>query len=61
MALYVEHQGTMRALTSGTVSGPWPTARDVEREALERWAATNTWPSMGRLRARAEPVAVRAT
>jgi hypothetical protein len=59
--IYVERGKVMRALASGTVTGPWVTAGDVEREAMARWVETHGWPSVGRLCARAKPMAVAAS
>lgn len=56
--VYLEHRGAMRALASGSVTGEWATAGDVEHAAMARWVEAHGWPAVGRLCARAEPVAV---
>jgi len=57
--VFVTHRGRTAPLTCGVITGPWPTAADIEAEAMTRWVAVHGWPTVGTLCARARPVLTR--
>lgn len=59
--LYVSHAGRTARLTAGVVTGPWPTAGEMEEEAMARWVATHGYPRVGKLCAKARAVPAQAS